>query len=278
MSCIEKDAHDVFYQGGNDLLHAANTVDDYVQWYHGLYLSPFHRGGITKGYVRNQAVEALLQAVALSGKNYNQVRVLDAGCGQGGLSVYLACLGFEVIAVDLSEVACADARTLAKKLAVDNRCVFHATSLADIPEEDHSIDYIIGHASLHHFIKYREIPAELSRISKPGCEGFFADSYGENPIYRLFHNKEQMTRLGDVSLTKPMVEDYFNPLFSVQMIPADWFAMLDKLWLKVLPRSSLGLARAMAKVHHSLDRCIPISSRIALRLSGSAMTHIKRLG
>jgi len=278
MSCIEKDAHDIFYQGGNDLLNAANTAKAYLQWYRSLYLSPFHQGGITKGYVRNQAVEGLLQAVAQSGKNCDQVRVLDAGCGQGGLAVYLACLGFQVIAVDLSDVACSDGRSLAKKLAVDDHCTFHATSLADIPEKDQSVDHIIGHASLHHFIKYQEIPAELARISKPNSEGFFADSYGENPIYHLFHNKEQMTRLGDVSLTKPMVDEYFSPLFTVQMIPMDWFAMLDKLWLKILPRSAIGSARTMAKIHYQLDRCIPASSRTTLRLAGSAMTHIKRLG
>lgn len=276
MNCAEKSAHDLFYQQGNDLHDIANNSAEYITWYRNRYLEPFYQGGITKGYVRGLAVQSLLDAISGSGLSFGDVTVLDAGCGQGGLSVYLAALGMNVIAVDLSTVACKDGHLLSEKIGVEKRCRFYDTSLASIPIGDHTVDFIIGHASLHHFIKYREIIPEFTRISKPSSVGFFADAYGENKLYHIFHNKEQMNRLGDVSLTLSMVEDYFSPSFSVEMQPTDWFAMLDKLWLKFTPKSAESLLRKISYIHHSLDRMIPFNSRFALRCSGSALTIIKR--
>ncbi len=274
--CAEKNAHDIFYAEENALLNSASQASLYTVWYDRIYLSPFHQGGITKGYVRGLSVKALITSAEHDNKSFGEITVLDAGCGQGGLAVYLACIGFHVVAVDLSTVACNDGKKLAEKMMVTEKCRFFDTSLVSIPIEDASIDYIIGHASLHHFIKYQDIVSEFSRVTKNKCEGFFADSYGENKLYHLFHNKEQMKRLGDVSLVKEMVEDYFSPEFEVKMVPTDWFSMLDKLWLKILPRTLRPMIQGMAKIHYALDRSLSTESRMALRCAGSAMTHIRK--
>jgi len=204
------------------------------------------------------------------------VKVLDAGCGQGELSVYLASHGFAVVGVDVSSVACAQAAELASALGVSDRCTFLAEDLTHLSLADASIHCIIGHAALHHFIKYEGVPLELARVLRPDGQGFFADAFGENKLYHLFHDKKKMQRLGDVSLTKPLVERFFSPYFHVEILPTDWFVMLDKLYEKLLPSPAEPLLRSISKLHFWLDRKLPTSSRTALYLSGSAMTHIRR--
>lgn len=272
----EKRAHDNYYAEKTNGLEDISTIDKYVERFEKQYLSPFYLSGNTKGCVRGLATSALLDVA--SGREYagRSVTILDAGCGQGELSVYLACKGFNVIGVDLSLVACDNARALAQRIGVSDKCDFMDADLGKLPVDDEVVDFIIGHASLHHFIKYQAIPAEFSRVLKSGGKGFFADSFGENKIYSLFHDKKKMERLGDVSLTLSMINDYFGNYFEVELTPADWFSMLDKLYMKVFPKSARGYARNVSRVHYALDRVVPVRSRVALFLSGSVMTSIHK--
>ena len=132
-------------------------------------MRPFFQGGTTKGYVRGLATSMLL-AKAKAGDT-----VLDAGCGTGKLSIFLANKGLNVIGVDISEEGCGVARRLAAEVGTE--CKFLAESLVHMSIEDSSIDYIIGHGALHHFIKYK-VPPEFKRVLKPAGEGYFADSFG----------------------------------------------------------------------------------------------------
>ena len=249
---VDKAGYNEFYKGSTPHYPGDET-------YQKNQLRPFFHGGTTKGYVRGLATSMLL-AKAKAGDT-----VLDAGSGTGKLSIFLANKGLNVIGVDISEEGCSVARRLAAEVGTE--CKFLAESLENMSIEDGSIDYIIGHGALHHFIKY-EVPPEFKRVMKPGGEGFFADSFGENIVFRLFHDKAQMERLGDVSLSRQLIYDYFKE-FEVDIIPTDWFVMLDKLYLKFLPAK---IVRQVSRLHFFLDRKIPLP----LRLSGSIVTVIKK--
>lgn len=241
-------------------------------------LTPFFKGGIAKGYARGLAIKQLLESADATGKNYKDITVLDAGCGLGGLSCYLALNGFNVIGIDISKEACKKCENLSEILEVSDHCTFYPTSLESIPLNSSSVDFIIGHASLHHFIKYEEVPRELYRVLKNGGKGFFVDSFNENKLYRVFHNKKEMKRKGDVLLTKNNVTTYLED-FNTIIIPIDWFVMLDKLYLKIFPRSIkpiLRILRKISKLHFWLDRKISVKSRIALYFSGTILTVIKK--
>lgn len=148
----ERRAHDDYYAEKSNGLEGVTGAKEYVDLYELLYLSPFFRSGNTKGYVRGLATSKLLDAAAQSGRQASDMAVLDAGCGQGELSVYLACNGFNVTGVDLSPVACENAGALARRIGIADRCRFSAEDLSALPVDDASVDYVIGHASLHHFI------------------------------------------------------------------------------------------------------------------------------
>ncbi len=105
-------------------------------------------------------------------KNFNDITVLDAGCGLGGLSVYLALKGFNVIGVGISQEACSACDVMASNLGVGDHAKYYAASLEDIPIVDSSVDFIIGHVSLHHFIEYEQVPNEFYRVLKENGAGF----------------------------------------------------------------------------------------------------------
>lgn len=271
----DRAGYDEHYKGNPSALNALTDCESYIREYESTRIAPFYAGGHTKGYVRGEAIRRLRSAADQLGARRSDIHVLDAGSGQGELSVYLAAIGFNVVGVDISTEAKACGDALAAKAGVADRCRFLAESLEKISVAADSIDFVIGHASLHHFIKYEGVPGELRRVMKPGARGFFADAFGENRLFSIFHDKEKMQRLGDVSLNKDLVENYFSD-FEVRITPTDWFVMLDKLYQKFLPGALMPVARKLSRLHFWLDRRISTASRFALRLSGSVLTEIAK--
>jgi SAM-dependent methyltransferase len=271
----DKKGYDEFYKDqASHLIRECYNLSDYIKIFNKSRLCPFYDGGNTKGYVRGLAVRKLMESTASIGIPRNRITILDAGCGLGELSVYLACQGFTVVGVDISAAACKSAKDFSKRIGISENCTFLAESLDNLSLADSSIDFIIGHAALHHFIKY-DVSKEFHRIMKVGAKGFFADSFGENPIYHFFHDTEKMEKLGDVILTKKLIESYF-PYFKVRLTPTDWFAMLDKLYLKFLPNKFVKYTRGISKVHFWLDRQLPVSNRVSLFLAGAVMTTLEK--
>jgi SAM-dependent methyltransferase len=237
-------------------------------------LSPFFKGGITKGFVRSLAVKEVVREAELLGKTESRVTVLDAGCGVGNLSVYLACIGFRTVGIDISGVAIEKAKELASEVGVAKSTRFVQSSLDSmVGIEDNSIDFVVGHAALHHFIKYPKVPKELRRVLTDNGICYFADSFGENKIYSIFHDKKKMDGLGDVVLTSRRIREYFDR-FKVELIPTDWFVMLDKLYIKAFPTRFERILRVCSHFHFMLDRAIP-KNRATLALSGSVLTVVR---
>jgi len=106
---------------------------------------------------------------------YPQVRVLDFGAGTAWTSRFLASIGCQVTAVDVSKYALQIGRSihqddpLTRDLPIDYR-VFDGRS---IPAADKSFDRILSFDAFHHVADQKAILAEFSRVlADDGIAGF----------------------------------------------------------------------------------------------------------
>ena len=92
----DKSGYDYLYSRASKIWSDSDSLDDYLRSFT-RELRPFYLGGTTKGYVRSLATETLMEQARTLGKPLEKIRVMDAGCGEGKLSLFLAARGFQVI-------------------------------------------------------------------------------------------------------------------------------------------------------------------------------------
>ena len=93
-------------------------------------------------------------------------RVLDAGCGEGVLSVLLAKKGCQVTGVDLSEPNIASSKAYAVAEGVAERTTFSVADLEHLPFEDHAFEYVVSSHVLEHVPDFAQGARELNRVAR----------------------------------------------------------------------------------------------------------------
>src|SRR5579863_9380889 len=99
-------------------------------------------------------------------------KVLDYGCGQGEESLYLAMMGADVTAVDISPVGVEPANKRAKFNQVDARLKAYVMRCDPTSFPDESFDAVHGFGILHH-VGLQTGLREIKRLLKPGGKGIF---------------------------------------------------------------------------------------------------------
>jgi tellurite methyltransferase len=127
-------------------------------------------------------------------------RALDVACGKGRNALYLAGLGFDVVAMDISSVALAAGRSRAevKQLTIDWR----QTDLEEVRLDEAGFDLIVNFNYLQ-----RSLTAQIKRALKIGgyviYETYLIDQkeigHPKNPAYLLDHN-ELLESFGDLRI------------------------------------------------------------------------------
>jgi SAM-dependent methyltransferase len=92
----------------------------------------------------------------LLGRLENQSVVLDLGCGRGSFN-YEACRG-RIIAMDLM---------LPDKAAQRPQAAYMLADSSGIPLPDASVDAVVSHHTLEHFIDYKNTLTEIRRVLSP---------------------------------------------------------------------------------------------------------------
>ena len=128
-------------------------------------------------------VDIYLLDQILKGRFTKDMKILDAGCGEGRNAVYFINQGYQVYGIDPNETAIQYCRYLSKSLRPDfDFHRFQPGQLEEIPFHSQSFDAVICSAVLH-FAKdvdnFRQMVSEIHRILKPGglfwfrmCTGF----------------------------------------------------------------------------------------------------------
>lgn len=93
------------------------------------------------------------------------MRVLDAGCGEGNLSILMARLGATVVGVDISEPNIVASKAYAKAEDVEG-IDFHTADLEALPFKDGEFDLVVSSHVLEHLPHFDAGLSELVRVSK----------------------------------------------------------------------------------------------------------------
>lgn len=148
-------------------------------------------------------------------------RALDLGCGPGRNSLYLASMGFEVDAVDLSPAAVAWAGSRAAEAGVEVR--FHCGDAFDLltAESGGPYDLIYDSGCFHHLPPHRRISyrALLDRALAPGghlaLTCFAAGRMGSELNDREFYGRPGLQ--GGLAYTPGALRWIFSDLTEIEL-------------------------------------------------------------
>ncbi|MFC5626814.1 class I SAM-dependent methyltransferase [Algoriphagus winogradskyi] len=108
----------------------------------------------------------------LKGRFSTDMKILDAGCGEGRNAVYFINAGYQVFGVDQNETAVQYCRYLAKSLNKSYDAYrFQVAGLEEIPFHQSAFDAVICSAVLHfaeNESKFWKMIDEMLRVLKPG--------------------------------------------------------------------------------------------------------------
>lgn len=121
-------------------------------------------------------------------------RVLDAGCGVGGSSIWLAeNRGAEVVGVNVSPEQVAVARGYVKRRSLEDRVTILHRDYKATGFPDGSFDVIWACESVAHSPDQRDFLAEAYRLLKPGGRMIVRDVYEARPCANA--DEERLTRI-----------------------------------------------------------------------------------
>jgi ubiquinone/menaquinone biosynthesis C-methylase UbiE len=129
-------------------------------------------------------------------------KVLDAGCGIGGSSIFLAStLGCKVTGITLSERQVQQATGNAKQKGIDELVDFRTINYCATDFPDESFDVVWGCESICYADSKEQFIKEAFRLLKPGgrlvvADGFVSDfENNDNPIIRQWLDGWQVNYL-----------------------------------------------------------------------------------
>lgn len=124
----------------------------------------------------------------LKGRFTKEMKILDAGCGEGRNAVYFIRQGYPIFGIDPNEVAIQYCRYLAKSLNPEfDIHRFQPGKLEDIPFHAGAFDAVICSAVLHfasNVDNFWQMISEINRVLKPGGVFWFRMTTGFGGILK----------------------------------------------------------------------------------------------
>jgi 2-polyprenyl-3-methyl-5-hydroxy-6-metoxy-1,4-benzoquinol methylase len=170
------------------------------------------------------------------------MRVLDAACGVGYGSAYLAEVAAEVVGVDIDaeSVAYAGDRYAAPNLR------FEQMDVTALSFDDDTFDVVVSFETIEHVADARSAIHEAARVLRPG--GTYLVS----------------TPRVDVTTTEPQ-----NPFHMTEYSPSDFEALLRTVFTNV---DLYGQRRRETRRHRALRRLDVLGLRKRMRMPSAAIT------
>jgi 2-polyprenyl-3-methyl-5-hydroxy-6-metoxy-1,4-benzoquinol methylase len=112
-------------------------------------------------------------------------RILELGCGEGGLSLELAARGMQVTGIDLSDERIQRASAKANAAHFAHPPVFVRGELNTVELPAGSYDCVVAHDSLHHILHLGRLCDEVERSLRPGGSFLVMDYVGMRRVRKL---------------------------------------------------------------------------------------------
>jgi SAM-dependent methyltransferase len=129
--------------------------------------------------------------VALRWREQGCKEILDLGCGKGRHALFLAMLGFNVTAVDLSPEGIEQLRAAAKQRGLDGSITTLVCDMLSIPFEDNSFDAVLGFHSLYHtdYVGLKTVVIKITRTLRESGRLYITFNSKSNPSFRAADNE-----------------------------------------------------------------------------------------
>lgn len=99
---------------------------------------------------------------------YSDKKVLEAGCGTGRESIYMASRGADLTAIDVTDKSISVAKEHSEKFNFKYKIKFNKASVLELPFENNSFDIVLSSGVIHHTEKPQIAFQQLVRVLKPG--------------------------------------------------------------------------------------------------------------
>lgn len=173
---VQEDARKIRERDYHDRAFSENTRDDAGKFY-------AIANGLKKEYAHRLGMEC-------AGK-----RLLEYGCGPGGVSLSLAAAGVQTTGIDISGVAIEKARAAAAERNIGHAS-YEVMDAEKLAYEDSRYDMICGTSILHHLSLERAFD-EIARVLAPGGFALFIEPLGHNPLINLYRKRTPALRTSD---------------------------------------------------------------------------------
>jgi ubiquinone/menaquinone biosynthesis C-methylase UbiE len=148
------------------------------------------------------------------------LKVLDAGCGPGGVAEIFTDWGCRVTAVDLEPHPAVWAQRA--RLGIE----FRQASAEALDYPDASFDVVWVMDALHHMADPKRGLAELARVAKPGAPLIVVESNRQNPLLyvrmTLIARHETFTRRQMRRMLDAVDRDYLYYMVESRCLPWSW--------------------------------------------------------
>jgi SAM-dependent methyltransferase len=129
--------------------------------------------------------------VALRWKNLGKKTVLDIGCGRGRHTLFLAEMGFDVTATDISPEGIEQLRQAAKLKDLENKIRTVVCDMVELPFERDSFDAVLAFHSIYHtdYAGLKTVIARITGLLKESGQLYITFNSKSNPSYHASDNE-----------------------------------------------------------------------------------------
>lgn len=136
--------------------------------------------------------------------------VLDAGCGTGEKSMHLSMHGYEVVGVDIAQVALIDAQKKCQENHFSDKIKLMQVNLQKLAFSDAAFGAIVIWGVLMHVPNLEEVVAELCRVLKPGGKIVIYDANPKSLDVRIMTMFKNLSARNKSTSTNLGIENWFE--------------------------------------------------------------------